>query len=83
MLSEADGVCKAHANYDARLVKYHPQLVACLTPLPEISVNVSKFAEYFTSEFSDYTTTNFAVITWFDRMIDPNRTYAQSVRDFK
>ena len=42
MLSEADGVCKVHANYDAILVKYHPQCVALWPPLPEISVNVPK-----------------------------------------
>ena len=55
---------------------------ARLTPLPKVIVNVPKFVEYFTSEFSDYAINNYAVITWFDCMIDPNRTYAQSVRDF-
>ena len=82
MLSEDAGVCNVHANYDALLVKYHPQLVILWTQLPNVSVEVAKLVEYYTSEFSDYAINNAAVMTWFDCMIDSTRTYAQSVRDF-
>ena len=82
MLSEADGVCTVRVNYDALLVKNHPQLVALWTPLPEVSVNVAKLVEYYTSEFSDYAINHAAVMTWFGCMLDSTRTYAQSVRDY-
>ena len=54
MLREYNGVYNVHATYDALLIAYLPQLVACFSPLPAPSVNVSKFIDHFTNAESNY-----------------------------
>ena len=54
-----------------------------LPEVSECSAWIAELVERVTSEFGTYNTTNAAMIAWYDRMIDPNRTYAQSVRGFK
>ena len=64
MLREDNGVYKVHATYDALLIAYLPQLVACFTPLPMPSVNVSKFVDHYTDAESNYALGNEWYMAW-------------------